>query len=152
MISFFVECVESIIIAIIFVIIIEMLLPNGSNKKYIKMISGIYLMFTILNPFLGLVDKDIDVDLFKNIETIETSSNISDDYLKKYYTESFKSAIKSNLIELGYDIDEIILELDEADSEIIQIRIRGARASEYDNIKKILFENYGIDYENIIFS
>lgn len=152
MISFFVECVESIIIAIIFVIVIEMLLPNGSNKKYIKMISGIYLMFTILNPFLGLFDKEIDIDLFKNIETVETSSNISDDYLKKYYTESFKSAIKANLNELGYVIDEIILELDETNSEIIQIRIRGAKTNEFENIKNILFENYGIPYENIIFS
>lgn len=152
MINFFVECVESIIIAIIFVIIIEMLLPDGSNKKYIKMISGIYLMFTILNPFLELFDKEIDLDLFKNMENVETSSNISDDYLKKYYTESFKSAIKGNLKELGYDIDEIILELDETNSEIIQIRIRGAKANEFENIKNILFQNYGITYENIIFS
>lgn len=152
MINFFVECVESIIIAIIFIIIIEMLLPDGSNKKYIKMISGIYLMFTILNPFLGLVDKGIDIDLFKNFETMETSSNISDDYLKKYYTESFKSAIKSNLKDLGYDIDEIFLEFDETNSEIIQIRIRGAKANEFEDIKNILFRNYGIAYENIVFS
>lgn len=152
MITFFVECVESIIIAIIFVIIIEMLLPDGSNKKYIKMISGIYLMFSILNPFFELFDKDIDIDLFKNIEVAETSSNISDDYLKKYYTESFKTAIKANLKELGYEIGEIVLELDETNSEIIQIRIRGANVNEFENIKNILFENYGIAYENIIFS
>ena len=44
---------------------------------------------------------------------METSSNISDDYLKKYYTESFKSAIKSNLKDLGYDIDEIFKTIQE---------------------------------------
>lgn len=152
MIDFFVECVESIIIAIIFVIIIEMLLPNGSNKKYIKMVSGIYLMFTILNPFLELFNKDISLDLFENIDSIETSSNISEDYLKNYYTESFKTAIKADLKELGYDIDEIVLELDDANSEIIKIRIRGAKENEFENIKSILVESYGIAYGNISFS
>ncbi|MBP3597177.1 MAG: stage III sporulation protein AF [Clostridia bacterium] len=152
MIDFFVECVESIIIAIIFVIIIEMLLPNGSNKKYIKMVSGIYLMFTILNPFLELFNKDISLDLFENIDSIETSSNISEDYLKNYYTESFKTAIKADLKELGYDIDEIVLELDDTNSEIIKIRIRGAKENEFENIKSILVESYGITYGNISFS
>lgn len=152
MINFVVDCVESMIIAIIFIIIIEMLLPNGSNKKYIKMISGIYLMFTVLNPFLELFDKDIDIDLFKNIETAETSSNVSDEYLRNYYTESFKSVIKANLKEFGYEVNEIVLELDETNSEILQITIKGAKVKDYDSIKAILFKNYGIAYENIIFS
>ena len=43
---------EGIIIAVIISIIIEMLVPEGKNKKYVKVVSGIYILYTIINPFL----------------------------------------------------------------------------------------------------
>lgn len=152
MIKFIVEGVESVIIAIIFVIIIEMLLPNSANKKYVKMVSGIYIMFTILNPFLGLLDKDIDIDVFENYQSIETSANITDEKLKSYYIESLKTTIKTQLNDLGYTVNEVNLIINNTGSEIIEIKIKGAKVNNFDNIKKFLFENYGVDYENIIFS
>lgn len=152
MINFVVECVESIIIAIIFVIIIEMLLPNGANKKYVQMISGIYLMFTILNPFLGLFNKEIDIDLFENYKSVETSVNMTDEKLKSYYIESLKTTMKSQLKELGFDVNKINVLLDSTGSEITQIIIKGARANNFEEIKNFLFENYGVDLKNIVFS
>ena len=135
MIEFIVECVESIIVAMIFVIIIEMLLPNGANKKYVKMVSGIYLMFTILNPFLGLFNKDFDINLFENSNSIETSSSISNDSLKEYYISSLKSTIKSELESKGYNIKEIILNLNNDNSEILNITIKGASTKDFEEIK-----------------
>lgn len=44
---------QSIIIAIVIGSIITMILPEGKNKKYIKMIIGVYILFTILTPVLG---------------------------------------------------------------------------------------------------
>ncbi len=152
MIKFIVEGVESVIIAIIFVIIIEMLLPNSANKKYVKMVSGIYIMFTILNPFLGLLDKDTDIDVFENYQSIETSAKITDEKLKSYYIESLKTTIKTQLNDLGYTVNEVNLIINNTGSEIIEIKIKGAKVNNFDNIKKFLFENYGVDYENIIFS
>lgn len=152
MIKFIVEGVESVIIAIIFVIIIEMLLPNSANKKYVKMVSGIYIMFTILNPFLGLLDKDIDIDVFENYQSIETSVSIADEKLKSYYIECLKITIKTQLNDLGYTVNEVNLIINNTGSEIIEIKIKGAKVNNFDNIKKFLFENYGVDYENIIFS
>lgn len=152
MIDFVVKSVESIIIAIIFVIIIEMLLPNGANKKYVKIISGIYLMFTILNPFLGLFEKDLELDLFKNYQSIETSGNISDESLKKYYIESLKTTIKAQLKEMGVEITEIDVILNNAGTEITQVLIKGAKVNCFSDIRMFLFENYKVNLEDVIFS
>ena len=51
---------EGIIIAIIISIIVELLLPNGNNRKYVKVVSGIYIMFVILNPLLEMLKYDIN--------------------------------------------------------------------------------------------
>ena len=37
---------QGIIVAVIIATIIEMLLPEGSSKKYIKVVVGIYILFT----------------------------------------------------------------------------------------------------------
>ena len=50
---------EGIIIAIIISIIIEMILPDGKNKKYVKVVIGIYIMFVVLNPILEIINYDI---------------------------------------------------------------------------------------------
>ncbi|MCI8482131.1 MAG: hypothetical protein HFJ27_03470 [Clostridia bacterium] len=41
---------EQIIVAVIIATIIEMILPNGNNKKYIKAVIGVYVLFTIISP------------------------------------------------------------------------------------------------------
>lgn len=40
---------QSIIIAVIIATIIEMILPSGSSKKYIKVVTGVYILFTIIS-------------------------------------------------------------------------------------------------------
>ncbi len=54
---------EQIIISIFISIIIEMLIPAGNIKKYVKVVVGIYIMFVILNPIISNI-QNID---FENI-------------------------------------------------------------------------------------
>lgn len=54
---------EQIIISIFISIIIEMLIPAGNKKKYVKVVVGIYIMFVILNPIISNI-QNID---FENI-------------------------------------------------------------------------------------
>ena len=39
---------ETIIVAVIIGTIIEMILPSGNSKKYIKTVIGVYILFTII--------------------------------------------------------------------------------------------------------
>lgn len=45
---------EQIIIAVIIATIIEMFVPKGNSKKYIKTVIGIYILYTIISPVISL--------------------------------------------------------------------------------------------------
>ena len=53
MISFISKWAEQIIIAVIVATIIELILPNSKNKKYIQMVIGVYILFTIISPIIS---------------------------------------------------------------------------------------------------
>ena len=50
MISLFSSWARGIVIAVVVSTIIEMILPNGSSKKYVKSVIGIYILFVIISP------------------------------------------------------------------------------------------------------
>ena len=52
MIDFLSNWAQGIIVAVIIATIIEMILPNGSSKKYVKVVVGIYILFTIISPII----------------------------------------------------------------------------------------------------
>ena len=61
--------------------IIEMLLPNNGNGKYVKMVIGIFVLFSIISPVINKFrnnDKDlIESDYYiKNLDdkTVETAN------------------------------------------------------------------------------
>ena len=53
MIEFKSSWVKGLGLAIVIVSILEMLLPNNKTKKYIRMVMGIYVLFTIISPFVS---------------------------------------------------------------------------------------------------
>ena len=85
MIEFFKVWCEGIIVAVVISIIIESILPEGNNKKYIKVIISIYIVFTILNPILRKLDTNIDFVNSINLDTIETAS-LGTENIKEMYT------------------------------------------------------------------
>lgn len=52
MIEFLRSWCEQIMICVFISIIIEMLVPTGNIKKYVKACTGVYIIFVILNPIL----------------------------------------------------------------------------------------------------
>ena len=52
MISFLSSWTEQIVLAVVIAIIIELILPNNKNKKYIQMVIGDYVLFNIISPII----------------------------------------------------------------------------------------------------
>lgn len=48
---------EQVIIAVIIATIIELILPNGNSKKYIKIVIGVYILYTITFPIIKLFSR-----------------------------------------------------------------------------------------------
>lgn len=118
---------KGIIIAIIVGIIIQMILPEGKNKKYIKVIIGIYTLFCIINPVIGKnidlekygMEKYLDIESKKEVENVSTyDSNVIGIFKEKVITN-----IKSELKSKGYKSDSIELQVDN-DCNIKKIKIK----------------------------
>ena len=97
---------EGIIIAVIISIIIEMIIPEGKNKKYIKVIIGVYIMFVSLTPILELLDYDFNFNKNMNYNTIETSQSINNN-IKDIYISGIEENLKNEIEELGYEVENI---------------------------------------------
>lgn len=111
---------QGIIVAVIIATIIEMILPTNSNGKYVKVVIGMFVLFTIISPVINkFKNNDTDIinadDYLKNSEnqTLETSSiNLSNENtIKRMYEENLKVDIKSKVSQKGYTTDEIKLEI-----------------------------------------
>ena len=114
---------QKIIIAVIICTIIEMILPEGKNKKYIKTVIGIYIVFTIISPIISKTNNStLDLNKYFKIEnntTVETSSPLVDtnEYIEKVYKEKIKADIKTKIEAMNYSVKNIDLEIETEDQK-----------------------------------
>lgn len=123
---------QGIVVAVIIGTIIEMILPEGNNKKYIKTIIGIYILFTIVVPFINKFTNDtFKIDISKYEKVLETSSDIKN--VEENINISIENTYKLNLEE---DIKE---KLGNKNYEVIKIELdlELQNSNDYGNIKKI---------------
>ena len=104
---------KSIILAVIVSTIIQMILPEGNNKKYIKTVIGLYILFTIISPIISKIsggNSMIDVSKYENyfnVETTTASANVIDKNLDNTYISSIKSDIKNRMKQKGYKVNSL---------------------------------------------
>ena len=142
---------EEIIVVIILSIIIEGLIPNGNNKKYIKVIIGIYIMYVTINPILNFINYDFDIEdtIMDKFKTVEVNSDFES--IKDIYIDGIKECLKNEIISMGYDLRYIDIKLDEEYENIERIEIKINELDDAEIIKQYISENYAINKENIIF-
>lgn len=111
---------QGIIVAVIIATIIEMLLPNSSNSKYIKTIIGIFILFTIISPIINKfsnnnISDEIDFDSYvesSTNESVAVSMNLNnEDAIRKMYEENLKIDIKTKISQKGYTVGNISLDI-----------------------------------------
>ena len=134
MISWISSWAQGIIMAVIIGAIIEMILPEGNSKKYVKIVIGVYVLFTIISPVISkITGKTIQVsdilELNKYIEETENNSklyvtldednsnNIKDIYEKLEYTFQKIGVVKYDAFhEMGGKLSFALCMLDKKDN------------------------------------
>lgn len=114
MITFLKTWTNQIIVAVIIATILEMILPNGNNKKYVKMIIGIYVLFTIIQPIItnamgdNLEILDFNYEKYFNEDVLESSSQNFEDnnskLIEQAYIDNIKSDIETKIKQKGYEV------------------------------------------------
>lgn len=134
MIVFLSSWVKNLSLALIIVSILEMILPNNKTKKYVKMVMGLYILFSIISPFVENSDKfnlnNVNLDLYAE----ETSSSISsyvdqssmDNRLNEIYKEELEKDIIQKIKEKGYEVEncKVTAHISDDDSGIEKIVLK----------------------------
>ena len=119
-----------------------MLLPNNKTKKYVKMVMGLYILFSIIAPFVNNINvlnfniENVYSDYSKEISSTSATSTAGevnqasmDDRLNKLYKEQLESDITQKVEEKGYDVRKCKVDahISESDTgiEYITIEIDG---------------------------
>lgn len=121
MLEFISVWAQGIIVSVIIATIIEMILPNSSNSKYIKVVIGVFILFTIISPIINkfssnkISDKinfDSYIDISTNNSAITTNVNLNnEDTIRKMYEENLKIDIKTKITQKGYTVGNINLDI-----------------------------------------
>ena len=107
MINFLSSWAEQVVLAVIIATILELILPNSKNKKYVQMVIGVYVLVNIISPIIKnkekLVFSEIDLDKYITTSTkVEQSS--MDARLEKIYLDELENNIKSKFKNAGIEI------------------------------------------------
>lgn len=129
--------IQGIIIAVIISTIIEMILPEGNSKKYIKVVIGVYILFSIVSPVISKVTgssfnlTDI-IDLDEYIEASKSNSsmqnqleNQNEEQIKEIYLSSIKNDIKEKIESKGYIVNSVEIEAEDDEQYTLKKIILG---------------------------
>lgn len=159
MISFLSSWAEQVILAVIIATILELILPNSKNKKYVQMVIGVYVLFNIISPIIKnkekLVFSKIDLDKYITTSTkVEQSS--MDARLEKIYLDELENNIKSKFKNVGIEIIKCTIdaELDttKKNAGIHSIDVKVKNVDDEQKISKIkqeIIEEYEISEDKI---
>ena len=136
---------SAVIVAVIIGTIIEIILPEGNSKKYIKVVIGIYVLFTIISPVITkFTGSSIEVSNILNLtEYVEEAKDASkiqntiqddnENNIMNIYSEGIKNDIRTKLEIKGYNTTNIEVKIANDDSyNILSINV---------NVNKISINN-----------
>lgn len=145
MINFLSSWVKNLCLALIVVSILEMLLPNNKTKKYVKMVMGLYILFSIIEPFIENSNElKFNVEDLYNQYSVETSAeseNVNqksmDSRLDELYKQKLENDIVQKLDEEGYVVEDCDVKAhissNDTGIELITIKIKEKKDSSNEN-------------------
>lgn len=126
MIKFINSWAQGIILAVIIATIIEIIIPEGNNKKYVKTVIGLYILFTITYPLITKLSNDkfnfnsvID-NVTKEVSKYEDSTNSieTNTYIEETYKNKLIEDIKNKIEEKGYSVLNLNVYVETQNEEI----------------------------------
>lgn len=148
MITFIRTWAEGVIVAVIVASIMEMILPEGSSKKYIKVVIGIYILFVIVTPVINkFSNKSLDVSSIVDFENKEeykqvSSSNLEEKNsmnIRSMYEMNLKSDIKTKIQNRGYVVENVSVDISDDEKYTInkiEVKISGKQKEKTNDKKK----------------
>lgn len=114
MLEFVKDWTVNIVMLVLFIVIIEMLLPKGKMKKYVNLLTGTILIIVIIDPITGLFGKDFDFSASQtaaasNIDKkeITNASKLLEEEQVKQTIELYRSRIIEQIVQSAKEVDGV---------------------------------------------
>lgn len=134
MINYISAWAEQVIICVIVITVLEMILPKGNSKKYIKTIMGVYILYVIISPAIKIItggDMKIKYSEYeKYFNTQETVSEIDVPKVEDTYKTELEKQIKLDIEKIGYDVNKVTTIFDINEGIIKQVEINANKKTE----------------------
>ena len=115
MIEFLKDWCLNVVTLVIFIVLLEMLLPSGRMKKMINLVSGLILVIALINPVLGLLKKGVNLEEYQmtnsnfiDKQEIMANSQVLKEEQTRQITNVYRNKIISQLEYLVTDIKGVL--------------------------------------------
>lgn len=161
MIQFLSSWAEQIVLAVIIATIIELILPQNKNKKYIQMVIGIYVLFNIISPIIKnkdtiLTSGDYDLEKYESSSNYTIDQSSMDERIEKIYLEELENTTISKFQIAGIEVEkcnvDAVLDTNKKNAGIhlITVKIKGPVEQEkVDSVVKELVQEYEISEDKV---
>jgi stage III sporulation protein AF len=136
MIEFLRNWIISVVSTVIFMVLVDLVLPSNSLKKYAKFVTGLIVIITILTPIFKLFDRNSSIQTYINqySATYNSSSmKINNEEIQKRIQDQTIEVFKANLRKKiqqeinsetgkGYEVNNIEIEEDVNSLDFAQIK------------------------------
>ena len=134
----------SLVSAIFILNIIQMILPENKNRRYIVFVSSMIVTIILIEPLIKILNQEIEVTNILE-ESTQNLAKISEENMNSYYEQEVLSQYKTNiengiierLNQMGYETkiikceynkttfepEYLYLELIHSDGEIVPVKI-----------------------------
>src|SRR5690606_27204049 len=65
--------IRDIILLVLYITFLEMLIPSGTMRKYVRVVTGLIIIFAMLNPIMSILGGGFDIDDIYVIDPINSS-------------------------------------------------------------------------------
>ncbi len=139
----------------------DLVMPGGEMKKYVKLVVGLILAFTVVEPIVNFSGEEIKVDIpqsahMKAIELQKSFDELQQKEVITLYRRNLAEKIREKIKkESGFDseVDIAVCEKTNAEFgniEFVSVVLSGAEgAKKTDTVKKIIREEFGVREEDI---
>ena len=104
------DLVRNVTIIVLIAGFLEMLLPQGEIKKFVKAVLGLFILISILNPLLGLFDKNVVSEVLAWQDPIQENMELNSilDEGKEISEEMNKKALEMYRVNAAKQIETVV--------------------------------------------
>lgn len=112
----------NIITIVLFIIMLEIIMPSGKTKKYVNLVTGFILIIAIINPFIKLLKGEQSLETFQLKSSaeiqkleIEKSSSLYKKEQMRQITEVYRQKVIKQLVKSAEETEGVA----EAEADVI---------------------------------